>query len=121
MTGRRSGRRHHQRGCRRSQGGHRRRSGRDLNQFGDVLDEAPAVSVFGLVTAALIGTSRNPRDSAVFTMADIAQFEAALINLAINSRDAMDGEGHIVIAVGKVGIVGALDPAQALSAGARNT
>ena len=47
-------------------------------------------------------------DSAVFTMADIAQFEAALINLAINSRDAMDGEGHIVIAVSKVGAIPSL-------------
>ncbi|MEY9286365.1 signal transduction histidine kinase/ActR/RegA family two-component response regulator [Bradyrhizobium yuanmingense] len=37
-----------------------------------------------------------------FTVADIAQFEAALINLAINARDAMDGEGRLTIAVRKV-------------------
>ncbi|WP_314956356.1 PAS domain S-box protein [Bradyrhizobium cosmicum] len=36
-----------------------------------------------------------------FTVADIAQFETALINLAINARDAMDGEGHLTIAVRK--------------------
>ncbi|WP_342740522.1 PAS domain S-box protein [Bradyrhizobium sp. B117] len=37
-----------------------------------------------------------------FTVADIAQFETALINLAINARDAMDGEGRLTIAVRKV-------------------
>ena len=32
-------------------------------------------------------------------VADIAQFETALMNLAVNSRDAMSGEGHIAIRV----------------------
>ncbi|MBK3666538.1 PAS domain S-box protein [Bradyrhizobium diazoefficiens] len=41
-------------------------------------------------------------DAGCFTVADIAQFETALINLAINARDAMDGEGHLTIAVRKV-------------------
>ncbi|MCJ9702856.1 MULTISPECIES: PAS domain-containing sensor histidine kinase [unclassified Bradyrhizobium] len=41
-------------------------------------------------------------DADCFTVADIAQFEAALINLAINARDAMDGEGRLTIAVRKV-------------------
>src|SRR3954471_8685308 len=36
-------------------------------------------------------------------MADIAQFETALLNLAVNSRDAMDGEGRIAITVAGVG------------------
>lgn len=34
-------------------------------------------------------------------VADIAQFETALINLAINSRDAMSGEGQIAIRVAR--------------------
>ena len=42
------------------------------------------------------------RDGDCFTVADIAQFETALINLAINARDAMDGEGRLTIAVRKV-------------------
>ncbi|WP_439366904.1 PAS domain S-box protein [Bradyrhizobium sp. DASA03005] len=42
------------------------------------------------------------QDADCFTVADIAQFEAALINLAINARDAMDGEGRLTIAVRKV-------------------
>ena len=41
-------------------------------------------------------------DPDCFAIADIAQFETALINLAVNSRDAMDGEGHLAIAVRKV-------------------
>nr|WP_249812634.1 PAS domain S-box protein [Bradyrhizobium sp. 141] len=41
-------------------------------------------------------------DADCFTVADIAQFETALINLAINARDAMDGEGRLTIAVRNV-------------------
>jgi len=37
-----------------------------------------------------------------FTIADVAQFETALINLAINARDAMHDEGRLTIAVRKV-------------------
>jgi PAS domain S-box-containing protein len=39
------------------------------------------------------------RDPDCFAMADIAQFETSLINLAVNSRDAMNGEGLISISV----------------------
>ncbi|UFS87457.1 PAS domain S-box protein [Bradyrhizobium daqingense] len=41
-------------------------------------------------------------DADCFTVADIAQFETALINLAVNARDAMNGEGRLAIAVRKV-------------------
>ena len=41
-------------------------------------------------------------DADCFTIADIAQFETALINLAINARDAMDDEGRLTISVRKV-------------------
>ena len=47
-------------------------------------------------------------DSSTFSIADIAQFETALINLAINGRDAMDGEGRLTISVRKVGVIPAL-------------
>jgi len=33
----------------------------------------------------------------LFALADIGQFETALVNLAVNARDAMGGEGRIVI------------------------
>jgi PAS domain S-box-containing protein len=37
-----------------------------------------------------------------FAIADVAQFETALMNLAVNSRDAMDSEGRLTIQVRKV-------------------
>jgi PAS domain S-box-containing protein len=37
-----------------------------------------------------------------FAIADIAQFETALINLAVNARDAMNDAGRLAISVGKV-------------------
>ena len=40
-------------------------------------------------------------DPECFAMADVAQFETALINLAVNSRDAMEGEGLISIRIEK--------------------
>src|SRR6266404_127499 len=43
-----------------------------------------------------------------FAIADIAQFETALINLAVNARDAMDGEGRLSIRVRKVRTIPAL-------------
>jgi PAS domain S-box-containing protein len=51
------------------------------------------------------------RDTECFAMADIAQFETALINLAVNSRDAMDGEGVISIGVTRANAI----PASATS------
>ena len=41
-------------------------------------------------------------DRHCFAIADIAQFETALINLAVNGRDAMEGEGQLTIGVRKV-------------------
>jgi len=41
------------------------------------------------------------RDPECFAMADVAQFETTLINLAVNSRDAMEDEGLISITVEK--------------------
>ena len=40
-----------------------------------------------------------------FAIADVAQFETALINLAVNARDAMDGEGRLTIDVRKVNVI----------------
>jgi PAS domain S-box-containing protein len=44
----------------------------------------------------------------VFTLADIAQFQTAVINLAVNARDAMDGEGRLTIGVRKAEAIPAL-------------
>jgi PAS domain S-box-containing protein len=47
-------------------------------------------------------------DVDAYTIADIGQFETALMNLAINARDAMDGEGRLKIAVSKTRAIPAL-------------
>ena len=39
----------------------------------------------------------EPACSECFVEADIAQFETALVNMAVNARDAMDGEGQLTI------------------------
>ncbi len=44
-------------------------------------------------------------DANCFAIADIAQFETALMNLAVNSRDAMNSEGRLSIRVRKVGAI----------------
>ncbi|EIG63108.1 PAS domain S-box protein [Bradyrhizobium sp. WSM1253] len=54
------------------------------------------------LVGARIEIAVEVHDGDCFTVADIAQFETALINLAINARDAMDGEGRLTIAVRKV-------------------
>ena len=49
-----------------------------------------------------IRVETNILDSACFAMADLGQFETALINFAVNGRDAMLGEGRLILSVRKV-------------------
>ncbi len=44
-------------------------------------------------------------DPACFTEADVSQFETALVNLSVNARDAMDGEGRLTIRIEEVASV----------------
>jgi PAS domain S-box-containing protein len=44
-------------------------------------------------------------DPPCLATADVAQFETALVNLAVNARDAMEGEGRLVIHVDAVGAI----------------
>jgi nitrogen-specific signal transduction histidine kinase/CheY-like chemotaxis protein len=48
-----------------------------------------------------IQISLDVSDAECFAMADVAQFETAQINLAVNSRDAMNGEGTMSIRIAK--------------------
>lgn len=41
-------------------------------------------------------------EEACFVMADRSQFDTAVVNLVVNARDAMNGDGRIVIAAGPV-------------------
>jgi len=45
---------------------------------------------------------------ACFAEADVSQFETALVNMAVNARDAMDGEGTLTIKVGEVSRVASI-------------
>lgn len=47
-------------------------------------------------------------DLRCFATADVAQFETALVNLAVNARDAMAGEGSLAISVDAVDAIPAL-------------
>ena len=57
------------------------------------------------LVGARIGIDVEIADLNCFAIADVAQFETALMNLAVNSRDAMDNEGRLTIAVRKVNAI----------------
>ncbi|MBM6596651.1 PAS domain S-box protein [Microvirga pudoricolor] len=57
-----------------------------------------------------------------FVQADVSQFETALVNMTVNARDAMDGEGQLTVAVRSIpvlpplrGHAGSVGPFVALS------
>jgi PAS domain S-box-containing protein len=70
-----------------------------------VFDVGAQVEGVSQLLRPLVGSriqiSLDRRDPGCFALADVAQFETALINLAVNSRDAMDGEGVIAIRVAR--------------------
>ena len=67
---------------------------------------ATQVESFVQLVRPLVGSririSVDLADRDCFVTADVAQFETALINLAVNGRDAMQGEGQLTIAVRQV-------------------
>ncbi|WP_373324018.1 PAS domain-containing protein [Methylobacterium hispanicum] len=74
------------------------------------------------VTGARIRLAVEVPDGACHVRVDQAQFETALINLAVNARDAMDGEGRLTLRLacgrplpGIRGHAGALGPFAAVS------
>ena len=69
----------------------------------EVFDAGHSVRAISEMMATLTGSRiaielRLP-DEAVFVNVDPSQFDTALVNMAVNARDAMEGEGRIVIAV----------------------
>lgn len=67
------------------------------------------VEGFAQLIRPLVGSrirvETNIVDPECFAIADVAQFENALINLAVNGRDAMQGEGRLIITVKKVDLI----------------
>ena len=69
----------------------------------ELFDVGQSVQTLGEMIATLIGSRieivTQVPDEPCFTNADAGQFETAIINMAVNARDAMDGAGRLTIAV----------------------
>ena len=59
--------------------------------------------MMGTLTGSRIEIVTDLSDTPCFVDADPSQFDTALVNMAVNARDAMDGEGRLVIRVRAVG------------------
>ena len=72
----------------------------------DVFEVGERVGAIGDMLRTILGGRINleieTRCADCFVEADAAQFETALVNMAVNARDAMEGEGTLVIEVGSV-------------------
>jgi signal transduction histidine kinase/CheY-like chemotaxis protein len=60
---------------------------------------AGVAAMLDSLTGARIRIVTERPDSPCFVRADVSQFETALVNLAVNARDAMAGEGTLIIAL----------------------
>ena len=78
-----------------------------------LFDVGQQVEGFAQMVRPLVGSrirvETEIADPQSFTVADIAQFETALINLVVNARDAMHGEGELEISVRKVDLTPHMD------------
>ncbi|MCK9815489.1 PAS domain-containing protein [Pseudomonas sp. MAFF 302046] len=76
---------------------------RQQNLRPQVFDVGRSVQALGEMINPLIGSCIEVRielpEEPCFIHADAGQFDTALINMAVNARDAMQGEGLLVIAV----------------------
>ncbi|KAA0122356.1 PAS domain S-box protein [Methylobacterium sp. P1-11] len=68
------------------------------------------------VTGARVRVMTEVPDDPCFIRADLSQFESALVNMAVNARDAMEGEGTLILRLAR----GATLPAIRGHAGSRN-
>ena len=49
------------------------------------------------ITGARITVATELPDAPCYVLADLSQFETALVNMAVNARDAMEGEGRLTL------------------------
>jgi PAS domain S-box-containing protein len=71
-----------------------------LPEVFDVRTKLRGVSeMLDTVTGAMVQIAVEVPGSPCFVRADVSQFETALVNLAVNARDAMDGEGRLLLSV----------------------
>jgi PAS domain S-box-containing protein len=69
----------------------------------DVSDQVETLAqLIRPLVGSRIRVETDVADGQYFAIADVAQFETALINFAVNGRDAMQGEGQLTIRVRKV-------------------
>jgi two-component system NtrC family sensor kinase len=78
----------------------------------EVFDVGRSVQMLSEMIGTLVGSRIEivtlGADEPCFINADAGQFETAIINMAVNGRDAMDGHGRLTIAVGiSAGLPGA--------------
>jgi PAS domain S-box-containing protein len=69
----------------------------------EIFDAGQSVRAVGEMIGTLMGSRihlevRVP-DEPCLVNADASQFDTALVNMAVNARDAMDGQGHLIITV----------------------
>ncbi|WP_284247188.1 ATP-binding protein, partial [Methylobacterium haplocladii] len=67
--------------------------GARLKSVADMLDT---------VTGARIRVSTQLPERPCYVLADLSQFETALINMAVNARDAMNGEGRLILKLARL-------------------
>ena len=60
------------------------------------------------VTGARIRVLKDMAAGACFVRADVSQFETALVNMAVNARDAMNGEGALTLRLAQVDAIPAI-------------
>ncbi|GEL42839.1 MULTISPECIES: ATP-binding protein [Methylobacteriaceae] len=66
----------------------------------DVTERVHAITdMLGTIVGARIRIERIVPEAPCHIEADTSQFETALVNLAVNARDAMDGEGRLTLRV----------------------
>ena len=65
------------------------------------------VDMLGSLVGSRIRIERHIPSDPLYLEADINQFETALVNLAVNARDAMEGEGTLTIRIAVVPAVSA--------------